>query len=199
MDSHEKNAVLIAAILPAAIYGLLHRLLFLYTPRQGCEVTMTVEAFGGSDSTIRRHLHRLADLDYIEIIPNGAAWLDGGRFYQRPNTYRVLTIAERRDRQQAREAEREREAAEIEIVTVSLDCQTDSLDSPEVRISSTCTFTARETALAFWLPTLPQEARKIAHEGVLRAAAAAPDLLAMRREAMRRAFWERGGVVRSMT
>ncbi len=161
MDPHEKNAVLIAASLPAAHYALLHRLLFVFTPRLGREVTMTVEAFGGADSTIRRHLHRLADLDYIEIIPNGAAWLDG-RFYQRPNTYRVLTIAERQDRQRAREIE---QASEIEIITV-LACQNDSLESPEARIPSTCTTTAREAALAFWLPTLPPLPRKqAAREG----------------------------------
>ena len=174
MDPHEKNAVLIAASLPAAHYALLHRLLFLFTPRLGREVTMTVEAFGGADSTIRRHLHRLADLDYIEIIPNGAAWIDG-RFYQRPNTYRVMTIAERQDRQRAREIEREREAAEVEIVTV-LACQTDSLESPEVSISSTCTGAAREAALKVWLPTLPNQTK--AFEGM---ADRGPDLLAARR------------------
>jgi hypothetical protein len=143
LDPHEKNAVLIAATLPGAIYGLLHRLLFRYTPPGGCEVTMPIDAIEGSASTIRRHLHRLAELDYIEIIQNGAAWIDG-RFYQRPNTYRVLTVAERHDRQRAREVERQ---AEVELLTVSIACQNDSLDSPEVRIPSACTAAAREAAL----------------------------------------------------
>jgi len=153
VDQHEKNAVLFAAddSLNPKLRGLLQLLLFILAPRNSDEATATVAAIaascGGKVRTIRRYLHQLAELDYLDVLDNGAT-RQGDRFVQRPNTYRILTVAERHARRTAR-------AAEVEIITVTLDGQNGSQSLPEESKPSSCAGTAREAARAFWLPLLP--------------------------------------------
>ena len=174
MTSREKNSVLRCSHwLPAPLQVLLERLLFGLADRGSAEATRTVAEIAAaaccsSAKVARRQLHKLAELNVIEITANGSRRL-GDQWHQRPNTYRVLPIAERL-------ARREAIAAEVEIVSVSAaeiaagTATPGSLDSPE---KSNSTFRtgdsearAREAARIFWLPTLPplpagSEARRI--------------------------------------
>jgi hypothetical protein len=150
LDAHDKGAVLIACGLPTKLRGLLQLMLFTLAPIGGAEFTITVAgiaaAAGVSDRTAGRYLRRLEALGFIVITNNGAIGRRGCPPQQRPNSYRMLTNAERA----ARRAE---VAAEVELLV----CQIDRLDSPEERkitASHTGGSTARE-ARAKWLPELP--------------------------------------------
>jgi len=131
--------------------------LFLHTPRGEREVTIThaeLASHGGGTRSVGRYLNRLEVDGYLEIISNGRI---PGTPKQRPNTYRLRTVAERQTwlREQAAAV-----AAEVEILTVTLG-QIGRQDSPEESNPSSLPDPARESARALWLPLLPSATKEI--------------------------------------
>jgi hypothetical protein len=147
MDPHEKGAVLIACELPTKLRGLLQLMLFTLAPIGAAEFAATIAAIaaaaGVSESTARRHLSRLAELHFIVITNNGAIGRRGAPPRHLPNSYRLLSNAERAAEAAAEAAEAAARADEIEL----LHCQIDSVQSSEERkipLAGTGDSTARE-------------------------------------------------------
>jgi len=130
-------------MLPPKLRAVLHALLYRFCPRGSNEATVIVAAvaseLGVSERTARRYLAELERRGRIEIIHNGSFRGRDGGMVQRPNTFRVVPLAE----------------LEREILTVALPVTPDRQDSPEESITPACTVAAREAARAKWLPTLP--------------------------------------------
>jgi len=171
MDPHEKSAVSMnaqASLCPGP-RDLLQDMLFIYARRGHATFTRQADTMvrkGRSLRSVWRFLRTLIDGGWIESTPGAVRWHDD-KPIQSPNSYRILTVAERHEKQREQEAE-------IELLV----CQIGTLDLPEDNKPSCSdtageastaspaeTSTAREAARAFWLPTLPTlEAKEDAHE-----------------------------------